>query len=782
MKHSILKLSTFTFIFLIAIVGTLEAQKPKRAKILQTSRDYFKPNENLSNDTKDKMSPSGATNDWVVSSDRDNNFIYDSPNSTEPNGKTMSFMDNFYVIGESDTHVQLIKYDPTVTSNNSTRKVNMKRAEYYGWAPKENLLLWRNSLVNPNTDFTIKGLVIHSVERYTRGVGGEQQLTLYNSPTLEKTAQNENDIRLFEFLYIYDRKGESFLLGNAPKLQRSDAASKKIIKGWISEKNIRLWSQRLCIEPNSDAEAAAERRAKGVKATLFSNYDAAYELKTGKPARFSKALWGDDKYEKRMPPEEKRMPVLSESEGKIYKTGVITEVFSKNNKQVYSASEHAQLDAQYNTIRDKKQNINMIFVIDGTKGNHPFFVPIINSVKNSLNLLENPNKKYEIATFIYGKSGEGVVARQALTSNHSAVIQTLEKYRDKQDIAEDNDAPTDMYEGINIALRTLDPKETNIMVLIGDAGNALNVSNFDLIQKMKEKECGIISFQTRNVKGQLGRIYNEFINQTKNFIIESSKRNNLRPKLYEDEGNTYRLRYPIETSLPGSLTYSDKGGSMSQAQLEEEIRQMLKSFEDQHEKLLRDLDCRIYIDCNPGINDAVLEHILKEIPDIDLRKLRDMDYQLFVEAYAPLQVDKLEYPLFKHVLFLTDRELYDLERTIEQLLPPDPSGSELREGIILSYKEVIIRHYGSDVSAVANMPLGKIMESVVGLESKSDILNKYTLKELEDKRKVNGDELREIYYYIEDKLLSMRKIIGNPDYFFRSRDNTYYWVPQEMVP
>jgi len=781
MKHSILKLSICTLVLWIAVASVLEAQ-PRRAKVLQIPTDYFKPTENISIDIKNKQTASGATNDWVVSSDRDNNLLYNSSTSSEPNDKTMSFMDNFYVIGESDTHLQLIKYDPTViASNSSTRKVNMKKAEYYGWAPKNRLLLWRNSLVAPNTNFNIKGLVVHSFAQYNKGVGGEQQLTLYNSPTLEKTTQNKNDIRLFEFLYIYDKKDGSFLLGTSPKLQRSDAAAKKIIKGWLPEKNIRVWAQRLCIEPNSDAEAAAERRANGIKATLFSNYDAAFELKTGKPARFKKILWQDDRYEEGYPPSEKRMPVMAELDGKIYKTGVITEVFSESNERVYSPAEKAKLDAEYNAIRDKKQNINMIFVVDGTQSNHPFFIPIINAIENSLNLFDNNNKKYEIATFIYGKSGEGIVARHPLTSSHSAVIQTLKNYRDKTELPQDNDDPTDMYEAINTTLRTLDSKETNIVVLIGDAGNALNVTNSGLIQKMKEKECGIISFQTRNIKGAQGRIYNEFVTQTKNFIQQTSTRTNLRPQLYEDEGNTYRLRYPIEAALPGSLTYSSKGASMSQAELEEEIRQMFKAFEEQHEELLRDLDCRIYIDCNPGINDAVLEHILNEIPDIDLRKIRDMDYQLFVEAYAPIHVDKLEYPLFKHVLFLTDRELYDLERELEKILP-DVSGSELREAIINAYKEMIRNHYGSDLSTISDLTLGQAMKAVTGLPSTSDLLNSYTLKDLENKKKVSDDDIREIYFYVDEKLVEMRRVIGNPDYFFRSRDNTYYWVPQDMVP
>jgi len=754
---------------------------PYRAKVIQTPIDYIKPTINVDIiGIKEKVSASGGRYDWVVSSDRNNNIVYDKPDGI-PNGMSMDFMESFYVIGENNTYLQLIKYNPAIISSGTSRRVDMKKAEYYGWVSKNKLLLWRNPLVNVITNSDIKGLAVHSVGRLVKGLGGEQQLIFYNSPTLEKMTKNENDIRLSTPLYVYDKKNDSYLLGTSPELRRSNAASKKIIKGWMSDKYIRLWESRLCLEPNSHPKAVAERKSKGIKANLFTNYDAALRFKTGKVVSLSKILWDDDQYEQSYSPSQNRMPIMGEIEGKIYKTGVITEVFNKSNKRVYSAAEYAKLNAEYNVVRDKKQNINMIFVIDGTQSNHSFFTPIINALKNSLELFKNTDKRYEIATFIYGKSGEGVIARQPLTSNRLVVIKTLENYRDKTDLTQDNDDPTDMYEAINTALRALDPKETNIMVLIGDTGNALSISKFNLIQKMKEKECGIISFQTRNPTGLHGRIYNDFVSQIKNLIEESSKRINLRPTLYQNESNTFRLRYPVEAVLPGYINYSDKGATMAQADLEEKIMEMLKVFEKQHEELLRNLDCQIYIECNPSINDAVLEHIIKEIPDIDLRKLRDMDYQLFVEAYAPVQIDQLEYPLFKYVLFLSDRELYDLERKIQRLIPAVSTPSEVREGIIRVYQEIINIHYGSDIP-VTNMTIGQTMKVIVGLPATSDLLNAYTLKDLMDNRKVSDDEIREIYYYIDEKLVGMKKIIGNPNYFFRSRDNTYYWVPLEMIP
>lgn len=786
MKYLILKISILLACILALSTANVQAQEgPKRAKVIQIPMEFIKPIGGNTNGVKSKLKVTGPKNDWVVHSDRDNNLTYTSANS-DNKSKTMNFMENFYVIGETDTRVELIKYDPSIVSASASRKVSMKKADYYGWAEKSKLLLWNNSLVNKQTNFTIKALVGHSINDMIKGISTDKQLTLYNSPTLKASTENDNDVRLFEFLYVFKEENNKYLVGISQKLSRS-SGSQEVIKGWISDKNAQIWSQRLCIEPNDEQSAATERRRQNIKATLFNNYQAAAAFKTGTTTEFKKILWDKDKYELGYPSSWKRMPVISKLEGKVYKTGVITDVYGKNNKTILTAEEHARLEAKYNTVRDKKQNINMVFVIDGTQSNHSFFVPIINAIQNSINFLKSSDKKYKIGTVIYGKSGEGVVDSYSLTTKHSSVIQSLKNYRDKNNLAQDNDDPTDLYEGIRKATRTLNPEHTNIIVLIGDAGSSLSTGSADIIQRMKDNECGLISFQTRNVKGQPGRIYNEFVNQTKDLVTKSSGRSGgIRPTLYEDSGNTFRLRYPIESLLPGSLTYSDKGGAMSQEELEEEIREMLTSFEKQHERLLRDLDCEIYIDCRPSINEAILEYILNEIPDIDpatLRKIGEMDHQLFVEAYAPLQVDKLEYPIFKHVIFLTRQELNELERELEKLVDIGNTPSELRQEIINAYKQILIGYYGTEAKQeIAKKTPAQVLEIVTGLPTASELLGKYTIAELEDRRKVSDEEIQDIFFYMEKKLLALQKVVGNPEYFFRSRDQTYYWVPQEVLP
>jgi len=343
MKYLILKISILLpLIIVLSTVTQAQSKPPKRAKVVQVPTEFIKPTGSNVNGIKSKLSATGPKNDWVVHSDR------------------------FYVIGETDTRVELIKYDPSIVSPNASRKINMKKADYYGWADKDKLLLWKKSLVNKQTEFTIKALVGHSIYNL-----GNKQLTLYNSPTVEANTENKNDVRLFEFLYVFKQENNKYLVGISNELSRS-IGTQEAIKGWISDKNIQVWSQRLCIEPNDDSSAPIERRKNNIKASLFNSYQAALAFKGGKIPKSNTVLWDKDKYEKGYPASWKRMPVISKLDNKIYKTGAITDVFGKGNRRVLSAEEHATLEAQYNTVRDKKQNINMVFVIDGTQSNHSF--------------------------------------------------------------------------------------------------------------------------------------------------------------------------------------------------------------------------------------------------------------------------------------------------------------------------------------------------------------------------------------------------------------------------
>ncbi len=795
MIRKFLLLLTLALTVLLAEQAIAQSSSLKNKKILQIPELYIKPVVRVPINTSDldRLEIKGPRNDWVVYSDRENNPTYQKPGGKEIY-QTMGFMESFYVVDDKGKYVRLVKYDPTIVANSSTRRIDYKKALDYGWVEKAKLLLWRNCLVNEQTDFKLRAMTVHQVSALENGFNNKQKkVKLYNTPA--SLNENENDIRLLEFLYVYKKEEGRLLVGVGEQLRPSLEEDAKI-KGWISEDYVQIWAQRLCIEPNDDSKAANERKTKGVKTSLLSSHEAALAFSEKKGGLDKKVIWDRDTYEKGYEPQIKRSPILATLDNDVYQTGVITDIYNKNREVIVSAEEHAILEKEYNDIRDKRQLVDIFFVIDGSAGNHSYIGPIVQAIENSKNLFDASSKTYRFGTVIYGNAGQGVLKKQALSKNVHRTLSAIKSIGEKE-VGEDNGEMTDMYVGLEEALRGFDKGKTNMIVLIGDTGNSLNGNDAKVIERMKTLECGLISFQTRNIGGMEGRAYQYFINQSKKIIKEAAKRSklpvanfeNIDKKYTDKEGVTYRLKFPQESIAPGSLTYLDRGEVMSQVDLEDEIRAMFTAFEIEHERLMRDLDCKIYVDCETTINEAVLDYILSAMPEekVDdslIDRLWEMDYQLFVESYAPMKVEGLEYPLFKHVLFLDDSELYEIKQELQKLVTPDLEASKLREDLINAYKQILIKHFGNDLARgqITNKTPGEIIKLVTGLPSATEILNDFTIGELADRRKVPDAKLEELFYHVANKVEALDEVTGNPAYFFRSRNETYYWVPQEVLP
>ncbi len=522
-----------------------------------------------------------------------------------------------------------------------------------------------------------------------------------------------------------------------------------------------LESGRIFIAPNCNAAAVAERKAKGIKASMFATYDAASKFQQGADKQ-ELATWDKDKYEQGCLPKE-HVLVLEKYENNIYKTA-----FLNDAPDLPLLQDNQELQASYAVIKEQKQNINIMFVIDGTKSNHASFAPTINAIKNSV-YHRASGEKCSIGTVIYGNHKEGILAEKApVFGSHSSVIKTLKSHGNKQYIPQDNDEPTAMYQGIESALDFMEnPDASNIIILIGDAGNTLGADNNKVIQKMKNKQCGFIAIQTQHKQGLAGRIYNEFVGQSKNIVMKSSITTKFRPKLYQNTDNTFSLKYPDESIVPGSITYANMGSAISPSELEETLSQTLTSLEKQHQEFLRQLDCLIHINC-PDINIPMIAYLKKH--KSGEFKHQTSQNQLPVEAFAPLHIKELKYPLFSPVLLMTREELSSLYSITGS------STDALRTQVLAIYKNVLSLHYDKNPDTTI------LNKTDMELPFKSELLTNYSLKDLENKEKISDKEIYNIFIYADEKRYRLRKVIGNPDYSFRFQDNTYYWVPLDMIP
>jgi len=779
MKRIILFISTLILLCISVQINAQAIGKVKRAKILQKPKLYDPPSGAMAPVGSSKVRV-GTESNWIVFADRDNTPTFKSSDGVG-HYKEINFMDPFYVIAEKGEFLRIVKYDFGVAKlKGSVYKITSEGVDY-GWVNRREILQWNQPLVNPNNDFVLKALTVHKITdlgdiRNTEG----KRLKLYNSPTLHAQHENQSDIRLLEFLFIFKKEDGAYLVGISNAF--APLGANQIIMGWVSEEVIQLWDQRVCLEPNWDEDAAKERQQAGIKVSLMDSADKAAEFKTsGKPDR-NNVIWDNDTYSKRQIADWKRLPVINNNNG-IYKTGFITDIFNNQGQAIINTEEHAKVQKEYNRVRDKAREVNIVFVVDGTTSMQPYLPTVTDAIESCFSSFGDSQNKYKIGAVMYGNNGSAMLEKEALSSNYQNTIAFLKNYQNNPKIM-DSEQPSAMFNGLNKALYMFDKDETNVIILIGDAGTNARISTSSIVSKMQEMECSLLSFQIRNIN----ELHDDFINQSKELIIQSACTDKdfpcrLRPA---DQKNAYRLDYPTESYLPGSLTHAGRGEAMDNIQLKNEIVNMISSLETNHAAVLAALEKKMSSlgggaqAVNPAMR-RILEKM--DVSPTTLQKIQENNYQLFIEGYAAVEVDNLQHPLFNHVLFLTNQEVNKLEAILIKVTNIN-TPSQARKFTVDAYREILIAHIGEEEAraAIATKSPAEILEDVIGLPSRSELLDKYTVAELEDKRKVSDGEFRDIMNYMSAKLLAMKKVVGNTEYLFRSRDETYYWVPQEVLP
>ncbi len=514
MKQLIHITLTLLALTITAYVATAQPAEIYNKKILQMPVKYIQPTGIVVAHKAKKLPASGPKNDWMVYSDRANNPTYETPNGAKT-GKLIQFMERFYVIGETNDYVQLIKQDIEAIIGNS-RRVNAEKAEYYGWVEKSKLLLWRNALFNKQTNFSIKGLSVRSLSTLKSDIqSGKKGLRIFDHPELMADAENDSELPLFEFLFVFKKEKDKYLIGTSDKLPLSANAPREV-KGWIDERYVQIWSQRLCIEPNSDKEAATERKNKHIKSSVFSTYESADTFRITATAPSDKVIWDKDQYDNKYTAAWKRFPVLARLENNVYKIGLITNIFDRRNHKLLPIKEYMKLERDYRTL------------------------------------------------------------------------------------------------------------------------------------------------------------------------------------------------FPTG----------------------------------------------------------------------------EMNYEVFLEAYVPIEIDSLTSPLFNNVLLLTDEELHELEELLASVVEIKMQSTELRKTMTKTFRAILKVHSKEEISKyqAGKKTTGEIFRAATGIFSATPLLQKYTISELEDRKKVSDDEIDAIFFYVESKLDQVKAIVNNPEYLFRTNEETYYWMPETMFP
>ncbi len=333
-------------------------------KVLQMPVEYIEPSGIVLPKNADKLPPSGPKNDWIVYSDRDNNPTYASPGGIEY--RQINFMESFYVVEEKNEFLRLVKCKPGLVMNKA-RKLNVSKAEDYGWIKKDKLLLWKNALFNKQANLSLKALTVRNPEALKKGLEyDKKQFRLFKTPELKNYVDDE--IELFEFLFIFKKEKDNYLVGAVKNL---NPFTEKEKIGWISGDFIQVWQSRLCIEPNTNEKAVEERKNAQIKAYVFNSYEAANKLKTNKSVETGDIIWDKDSFNIKHPTDWWRFPVITKQDNDIYRIGVIVNIFDGRNHRLIPVKKYTKLERDYRGIKGHEESVYELFIDTAYVQNKP---------------------------------------------------------------------------------------------------------------------------------------------------------------------------------------------------------------------------------------------------------------------------------------------------------------------------------------------------------------------------------------------------------------------------
>ena len=466
---------------------------------------------------------------WEVYSDRDENITYLTKN-TQKQFKTINYLSNFFVYKEDGNLLHIIKDD---TFN---KTIFSENAEDFGWISKSKLLLWNHDLVTEKGKINRKAMILNTVEQ----LKGESEDDTPDVVKFRKGPENKahftgEESQLFQFFYIYkiSEDGKSVLLGKNSFF--GSTTVQKVMKGWVPRSRAIFWFNRLAVEPNWEEEAVAQRNS-GQKVNFFAHKADAVKFKANQPVADSKVIWNNDPLNtERLIGEWRRFPILrsEEKDKAILTTGVMGDIYTKQGKLLAEENQKiAEMKRKIDNQISHKRNIKIIFVVDGTKSMSGVFKAVSGAVKSTADKLNLEYRgKYgensiDFAGVIYRDYSEGR-ARQCRTLGFNS-SQSFEQFFNPDEARDikNNTYYESMYLGLETALRSLglDEDQTNVVILIGDAGNHYPDSEgrtANAIAKlMADNYCHFIAIQAHN--SSKSKAYEAFITQNKVIALSTA--------------------------------------------------------------------------------------------------------------------------------------------------------------------------------------------------------------------------------------------------------------------
>ena len=523
---------------------------------------------------------SGEQSCWEVISDRANNDLYFEMEG-QKNGEYLEYMEKVTVKEVKGNWLHV--FSPVY------KKVgHIQNHKDRGWIHAKNMILSKYSTLNTKSSLK-KAIILTSInlegnklrEKITEDV---LKNNFYSSPIIETENSIIKQAKKFEFFFVIKEFQGSVLLSKSDKLSASQEELRSQVYGWLPKTKITEWDHRVCLELNSSPQACVDY--KGYKIPSFAEEE--YLINCIEEGNCDTNFFYKTETIKnsRPSPYKMRSPILENKSGSIKKVASIARLENDKKKEV----DLADVKEKIQNIKSKLDKVNIVFVIDGTSSMKPYFNSVANSIEEIIETdrLLNSNNKFRFGIIIYRDYPDDPnhLEITPLTSNYNAVI---EKLKTTNTFSSDKDLPEAQFNALvnGIPKVGFDKSQSNVIVLVGDAGNHRpdKYTIDDVVEKIVDYECSLISFQVNNGTDDSFKWFN-FDSQL--LISKSAKKYCGQPELVSLNNtqikNTYKLIFSKENEtlddlfMFGRFTYQVKNERMDLQVFEQNIDESIYDY------------------------------------------------------------------------------------------------------------------------------------------------------------------------------------------------------------
>lgn len=771
---------------------------------------------------------------WVVYSDREKNESYNKRGG-KVKAKDMDYLDPFLVIGSKKEYLKLIKYTPDILKNG---KLEYKKAEYYGWVPKNKLLLNNQSVTDIASGRKNKILTVFSD---TVSINEPERYFSSDSILAYKDLELKSRVgAIAPFSVVYQLKqsedGRTTLVASKPYIKPEEASQD--VLGWVDNSLIQNIGTGLHVNLST-----IPQKNKRFFIRKEGNISVTEDM-----TEFGELL--KDQY-----PVIRFSPVSSYSRKDsliAFKTRLTLPVFDYSNNYIFNVNGGQISHKEFRTIARNLKRINITFVFEGKEYSISQFPQIVNALQNLQTLFDRPDDVFSyqfntVLTFDDAPQPFEPVAT-AFSPDYSHTINFLsDKANNKTQL---KPIPSgNAWEGLNKTLELLEttPNTTNVIILIGEKGFSGDGIQPDLAEKLLKNNCRIIGFQ---IYADDGDDYNNFVLDVETMISayadamlksksdilvspEQIRRANYYTEVAEMV-NGYRLDFPKNSITQGALFFPQKQETLPMEILTSNIDTLIQHIRQDHGSVIQYISkaFRTVGNNRTQFDSLFLQHheiIPGRLPH---KKLVTSFVNEMPGWYIPSRIVVLEDSVNKSLdyrLMLSEKELTELKEFIASLsvkeveyivdvqkkkeqkrkpcnCPEDDLFAELdEEPFEVSSDEHVapdsigkyagtrkIRRYlkkqflkpirycklcKESKRKLKRLTLAEAQFRITGCPTFNELLNTYRVGDLKKKKIISDQQLNELVTYYKE----MKKELDKAE-SFESNGETYYWIDKTMLP